>query len=222
MRQCAGYQGKGTTRSSTAHVATKSRTEENRQHAKASPNKLRKHNLGIYALDGSTAPGAYNNPESSAKKVCPGEQRKSDREMSAPGHSTVSGAIEVPKGRIKTVTFLLNPKEGRTEETDSAEEMRPRRRSALKKVVPVKRKTAVHNKYEVLRTEMEEEDEVCGQETFWIYLSGNESEEEIASHDCMDADSGTDDESIPVISTGTVNLGSNGPFTTSTGLGGAG
>ena len=70
----------------------------------------------------------------------------------------------------------------RTEEPDSAEEMRSRRRSATKKIVPVKKKTVVHNKYEVLREEMEEYNEDNGQDAFWIDLSGDEEEEPIASH----------------------------------------
>ena len=41
-----------------------------------------------------------------------------------------------------------------------------------------------------------------------------------AEHGCLDTDSGTEEDHIPVISNGTVNLGPNDPSTTSTGLGG--
>ena len=140
MRQCAGDQGKGTTRSPTAHVATKPRTEGEKQHTQTGPNKLRKHDLGTNAPNSSTASGASNHPEGSATKVRPEEQDESDEKTRAPEYSTVSGAFEVPRGRLKRVKFLPNPKECRTEELDSAP----------KKIVPDRKKTAVHNKYEVL------------------------------------------------------------------------
>ena len=90
MRQCARDQGKGATRSSTAHVATKPRTEGEKQHTQTSPNKLRKHDLGTNARDSPTASGASNNPEGSATKVRPAEQDESDEGTRAPGYSTVS------------------------------------------------------------------------------------------------------------------------------------
>ena len=49
-------------------------------------------------------------------------------------------------------------------------------------MVPSGKGTAVYNRYEVLREEMEDENKRNGQETLWIDLSGDESEEKDASH----------------------------------------
>ena len=62
------------------------------------------------------------------------------------------------------------------------EAKRTRRRSVPQKKAQRGRATAVHNKYERLREEMKYEDESGGQETFWIDLSGDESEQKYASH----------------------------------------
>ena len=116
-------------------------------------------------------------------KVRPDEQNESDGEMSAPGYSTASGAFEIPKGSVKMVNVLLDPMDGRTEEPESTEKKKGTRRgSKSKKTVLSEKRTSVYNKYEVLREEMEEENERDGQDTFWINLSGDESEEEIVSH----------------------------------------
>ena len=54
-------------------------------------------------------------------KVRPDEQNDSDGKTIAPKYSTVSGAVEIPKGRVKIVSFLLDPKDDRTEEPEFTE-----------------------------------------------------------------------------------------------------
>ena len=69
MRECARDQGEVTARSPTAHVVTEPRMEGKSQHAEASPNRLRNPDHGTSAPDGSTALGANNVPNGSAKKA---------------------------------------------------------------------------------------------------------------------------------------------------------
>ena len=69
MRECARDQCKVTARSPTAHVVTVPRMEGKSQHAKASPNRLRNHDIGTNVPDGSTAPGADNVPNGGVRKV---------------------------------------------------------------------------------------------------------------------------------------------------------